>query len=435
MPAQAGTCSSKARGFSPVSLVSIQLFMNILFVTQNYLPFTGGIELQTQMAAQALSRRHRVAVAAMNFAPCRLPKRLATLHNSLLAPAFADYRDGEVPVHALTPRFGERLRLLPIAVRALPVIQRHAFHGLSRFGYPAFRAVYVPRLRRLMAGVDVVHCQCGGYLGWAAAEAAHSLGLPVVCTPYVHPRQWGDGPDDVAYYKRCRAVIALLESDRQNLASIGVPESLLRVIGVVPIVSPTTDPVGFREKHGLADMPFVLYVGRMTEYKGFRAILEAGPEIWKHVPEARLVFAGPAGPAEAAAFENADPRILFLGRCSDQEKSDALAACDLFCMPSTSEILPTVYLEAWSYGKPIIGGRAPGLPELIEGSGGGETVEQASPAVAKSIIRFLTDPALRTWYGESGRRRVAQSYSVEAVTGQLEALYSELTETRVLQPV
>ncbi len=407
--------------------------MNILFVTQYYPPFTGGIELQTQMAAQELSKSHRVAVAAMNFVPCRLPRRLVTLHSSLLAPDFSSYHDGSVPVHSLTPSTRERLCLLPVAARALPVAQRHMYHGLNRFAYQAFRTVYVPRLRKLMEGVDVVHCTCGGHLGWAAAEAAHSLGLPVVCTPYVHPTHWGDGPDDVLYYKRCQAIVALLESDRRNLEGIGVPANLLHIIGVVPIVSPDADPAGFREKHGLADQPIVLYVGRMMDYKGFRTILQAAPEIWQHVPEARFVFAGPASPDEASAFDDADPRVVFLGRCSDQEKSGALAACDLFCMPSTSEILPPVYLEAWSYGKPIIGGTAPGLPELIEGSGGGVAVEQNPETVAEAAMRLLTNPKLRTQYGDNGRRLVEENYSRKAVSGQLESLYLHLTRMGIPQ--
>lgn len=407
--------------------------MNILYVTQNYLPFIGGIELQTQMAAQELSKRHNVAVAAGNFAPCVLPSRLGTLNNNLLAPSFADYHDETVPVHALTPSFANRLRMLPIAVRALPVVQRYAYHGLNRFGYRFYRAVYVPRLRKLMERADIVHATAAGYIGWAAQEAAHSLGLPFVCTPYVHPHQWGDGPDDVAYYRRSQAVIGLLESDRLNLAGLGVPEEILRVIGVVPVMSPTSDAAAFREKHRLADHPVVLYVGRMTPHKGFRAILQAAPEIWRHTPEARLVFVGPAEPEEAAEFAKADPRIVFLGRCSDQEKSDALAACDLFCMPSTSEILPTVYLEAWSQGKPVVGGRAPGLPELIEGNSAGIAVEQTAAAVAEAIVRILSDSALRESFGRNGLRLVRDNYSQEVVTGQLEALYLELTRTRVLQ--
>lgn len=407
--------------------------MRILFVTQNYLPFIGGIELQTHLAAQELSKRHTVAVVAGNFAPCRLPKRLASLHNNLLAPRFADYTDGLVPVHALTPTLLDRLRLLPMAARALPVLSRYAFHELNRGSYRAYRTVYVPRLRRLMAGADIVHCTAGGHLGWAAEEAARSLGIPVVCTPYVHPSQWGDGPDDVAYYKRCRAVIALLETDRQNLAKIGVPESLLRIIGVIPVVAETTDPAAFREAQGLTGKPLVLFLGRMTEYKGFRALLEAAPAVWNTVPDAHFVFAGPANSVEEAAFENTDPRIHYLGRCGDQEKSDALAACDVFCMPSTSEILPTVYLEAWSFGKPVVGGRAPGLPELIEGSGGGEAVAQTAAAVAAALIRFLTDPDLRRRCGQNGQQLVADQYSLSAVTSQLEALYQKCAQITVLQ--
>ena len=59
-----------------------------------------------------------------------------------------------------------------------------------------------------MRGVDVVHSLAGNYLGWAAREAAHERGIPFVSTPFVHPLQWGDGPNDVAYYRQADAVTA-----------------------------------------------------------------------------------------------------------------------------------------------------------------------------------------------------------------------------------
>ena len=106
--------------------------------------------------------------------------------------------------------------------------------------------------------------------------------------------------------------------------------------------------------------------------------------------------------------------------------TDAYAACDLFCMPSTSEILPTVYLETWSYGKPVVGGKAHGLPELIEGNGAGVTVEQSAPKLAEALAHLLADPAERARLGEAGRRLVETRYSSPAVVGALEALYSTL---------
>src|SRR5262249_18733850 len=147
----------------------------------------------------------------------------------------------------------------------------------------------------------------------------------------------------------------LVESDRAYLESLGVAAEKLHTIGVSPDLPPTVDPEGFRQKHGLEDRPVVLYVGRMMPQKGAKGLLEATERVWQRMPEARFVFIGPGTPESDAWFAQADPRILVLGKVSLQEKADALAACDLFCMPSLSEILPTVYLEAWSYGKPVVG--------------------------------------------------------------------------------
>lgn len=400
--------------------------MNILLIAQNYHPFVGGVETQTRMFAQVLARRHRVAVAAGNFVPSRLPSRLAMLHTSLLTPSFAGYEDEGVPVHSLTPTPAQRLRMLPIVLRALPKVQRYAYHGLNRLGYRSFRAAHLPRLRALVEGKDVVHSLAGGYLGWAAQEAAREWNVPFVCSPYVHPHQWGDGPDDVAYYRRSQAVVALLETDRNYLASLGVSGEALHIVGVVPDLMPTSNPDDFRDRHGLGNSPTVLYVGRMMPQKGAKALLDAARSVWQHVPDAHFVFVGPGDALSDQWFKGCDPRIRSLGKVNAQEKCDALAACDVFCMPSTSEILPTVYLEAWSYGKAVVGGKADGLPELVEGNGAGLTVTQSPSDVAEALSSLLLDPVLRERMGQSGRSLVQQRYTQEAVVGSLEAIFENL---------
>ncbi|MEI6432666.1 MAG: glycosyltransferase family 4 protein, partial [bacterium] len=133
---------------------------------------------------------------------------------------------------------------------------------------------------------------------------------------------------------------------------------------------------------------------------------------------------------ETAIFRNADPRLKYLGKVSAQEKADALAACDVFCMPSMSEILPTVYLEAWTYGRPVVGGRAHGLPELVEGNKAGFAVSQDGNDVAAALLRLLNDSELRERLGAAGKNLVAEKYAVDAVTGQLEALYKNLVAVR-----
>ncbi len=401
--------------------------MKLLLVSQNYHPFVGGVETHARQLAHALRRDHDVEVAAMNFAPSRLPRRVALLHASALAPRHPGGRDGAVPVHSLAPAPAERVRLLPIAARTLPGLGRLAgYFRLESFGYRRYRAVYLPRLRRLMRGADVVHSLAGNYLGWAAREAAHGLGVPFVSTPFVHPRQWGDGPNDVAYYRRADAVIALVESDRRYLVEIGVPAEKIHVVGVSPELPGRADPEGFRRRHGLGAAPLVLYVGRMMPQKGARAVLDAAPLVWQRHPDAVFVFIGPQTDESEPWFRGAGPRVRVLGRVSLQEKADALAACDVFCMPSLSEILPTVYLEAWNYGRPVVGGLAHGLPELVEGNEAGLSAGQEPGDVAAALLRLLGDAGLRQRLGENGRRLVEREYSVPAVTGALLAVYQGL---------
>jgi glycosyltransferase involved in cell wall biosynthesis len=405
--------------------------MNILLVTQNYLPFIGGVETHARQVAHELAQGgHCVTIAAGNFAPTRLSRHTSVLHASLLAPTHQDYADGDVPVRALTPRGTDRLRMLPIAIRVLPRLRRYAYHQLHRAGYSSYRAVYLPRLRRLVEEADVVHSLAHDYLGWTTQAAAQQRGIPFVVTPFVHPQQWGDGPNDVAFYRRAAAVIGLVDTDSGYLESLGVARERLHTIGVSPDLPPTVDPAGFRERHGLGEAPVVLYVGRMMAQKGASAVVAAASRVWEKHPDARFLFIGPGREDEVAVFRGADARLRYLGKVSVQEKADALAACDIFCMPSMSEILPIVYLEAWSYGKPVVGGRAHGLPELVEGNGAGLAVSQDPGDVADALSCLLDDPARRERFGQTGKALVERRYTVAAVTGQLEALYQTLVTAR-----
>ena len=403
--------------------------MKILLVAQNYHPFVGGVETHARQTAQAFHRMgHGIEVAASNFSQQKPPTRLVPLRESLLIAPFSDYNDEGVPVHALTPSQGDRVKMLPIALRIVPKVQRFAYHPLHAFGYPWFKNVFYRRIRRIIETqkTEVVHSLANGYLGWTAQRAAHDCGLPFINTPFVHPHQWGDGPNDTAYYKRCDGIIGLVETDRDYLVSLGIEREKTHVIGVSPDLPSSVNPSAFRERHSLGDSLVVLYVGRMMPQKGANALLAACPAILKAVPNAKILFIGPASEAEAAAFKTAPEGVRYLGKVSLQDKADALAACDLFCMPSLSEILPTVYLEAWSYARPVVGGMAHGLLELVTGNGAGINAPQEPNEIADKIIALLNSPAERARLGANGKRLVEEHYSVPAVTELLLALYQSV---------
>ncbi|ACY48022.1 glycosyltransferase family 4 protein [Rhodothermus marinus] len=402
--------------------------MRILFVAQRYHPFVGGVETQTRLVVHELARRgHEVQVVATTLREPRLPARLRVLGDSLLLPDGRSYDDEGVPVHVLTPGLGDRLRMLPIALRAVPLLARR-YHALRRFGYPFFRRVFAPKLHPFVAWADVVHSVAGNYLGWTAQEVARALGRPFVVTPYVHPGQYGDGPDDARHWQTADAVLALLETDRKVLVErLGVPPEKVHLYGVVPLLPDRADGASFRARHGLGEAPVVLFVGRMNDYKGAPALVQAAPLVWTKRPDVHFVFIGPASEDERRIFEGADARVHYLGCVDEQEKGNAYAACNVFCMPSRHETVGAVYLEAWYYGKPVIGGPAEGPRVLIEQNYAGIALKSQVPeAIAQSILQILQHPEWARDFGENGRRLVQQRFTREALVDTLERVYGAL---------
>ena len=119
-------------------------------------------------------------------------------------------------------------------------------------------------------------------------------------------------------------------------------------------------------------LPRILTVGRLSSadaYKGFDLLIESLPFVRREYPTARLRIVGKG---------DDQPRLLalatrlgvagsvdFLGPIDDAALRAEYAACDFFALPSRREGFGLVYLEAMTHGKPCIGARAGGAPEVI----------------------------------------------------------------------
>jgi phosphatidyl-myo-inositol dimannoside synthase len=376
--------------------------MDILFVASKYYPHVGGVETQMRIVAHELALRHRVEVATSS----------QDAESGL---------DRTIAVHSLKLSRLDRWRKL--ALRLLPKRYRRGW-----LGHLLYRSIYLPKLRLLTRGKDVVHALKAEFLSKVAEEAARAEGVPFVVTPYFHPqdnaRVQAKLRADVMFCKRAEIVFALLETDRQVLIDLGVERERIRLAGVMPLLPETTDPDGFRTRYGLTGKPIILFLGRLESYKGWKALFGAAPLVWRDFPDAHFLFAGPASEAvQNRLIAQQDSRIRYLGRIDEQEKGDALAACDLFCMPSIAEILPAVYLEAWSYGKAVVGGTAHGLRELIDDNGAGITVGQDPVLLAGRLLELLRDEPLRRRMGENGRDLIARRFSKAALVRTFEEAY------------
>ena len=145
--------------------------------------------------------------------------------------------------------------------------------------------------------------------------------------------------------------------------------------------------------------PRLLTVSRLASTdtsKGVDTLIEAMPLVCHEFPQARLRVVGngddlPRLRALTAALGVAGV-VDFTGLINDEALRAEYAACDLFALPSRKEGFGLVFLEAMAYGKPCLGARAGGVPEVIDNSVG-QLVEYGNiPDLAAAVADLVRHP-------------------------------------------
>jgi glycosyltransferase involved in cell wall biosynthesis len=185
--------------------------------------------------------------------------------------------------------------------------------------------------------------------------------------------------------------------------------------------------------------PLVAVVGQLVPWKRHDVFLKALASVVKQVPETVGLIVGDdlfednsgykleiSDLARQLALER---NAKFLGWRDDVYA--VLAACDLLVIPSQAEPFGRVALEAMAMGKPVVGTRAGGLPDVVAD---GETGWLFPPgdhvALAAAILRALSEPATAKRMGEAGRERVRKLFDSKLTTRSVEDLYEVLLSRR-----
>lgn len=232
--------------------------------------------------------------------------------------------------------------------------------------------------------------------------------------PYT-PRNGGDDAIDIRLYRQADFVFCQSNCEKNHLERLGVPSEKLLCTFLPPMCR--TDGLGSRLRSALevGNRPTALFLGRRDEGKGYPALLRAWIEVLQKIPEAVLVLAGPGDP-HAAALEQIPPGSLRdLGVPDERTKADALAACDVFCLPSAHESFGIVYVEAWSYGKPVICGTASASRELVEDGITGLWADQNPRVLAGHLVTLLADGKMGKRLGNAGLSLQRSRYTNEAM--------------------
>ena len=181
---------------------------------------------------------------------------------------------------------------------------------------------------------------------------------------------------------------------------------------------------GIRQAYGDR---IVLAVGRLVYYKGLEYLVRAMRDIDGHLV---IVGQGPmrdALEAEAVSLGVAD-RVSLVGHVPDT--LPYYHAARVFVLPShlRSEAFGIVQLEAMASGLAVVNTRIPsGVPGVSVDGVTGLTVPPAEPgALSRAINQLLDDTGLARRFGDAGRRRVAELYSLDGMTDRTLALYTQI---------
>ncbi|MBL8027997.1 MAG: glycosyltransferase family 4 protein [Fibrobacteres bacterium] len=389
--------------------------------SRRFLPAEGGVERFLSHLAGDLGRDFELRIFAQIFSSkADYPGSDDILAEKTGVPDTELYK-----LRAVQPTIFQRVLLLPCALLLIPFLRSRFYHTLKKFAVNRFAAVYLKKTVKRSRKCAVVHSFAFGGMGLLAKKTAEGLQVPFVITPFMHRGRWGDAPHDIALYNSADAVIALHEQDKDSLKEAGVFPDVIRVcaVGIPPF---SGDGVAFREKHNINGI-MVLFVGRLMQHKGWSDLCTAVDNVNKSGRNMTLVMIGPKT-AESENLEKyiSKPFIKYLGQVSEEEKHDAFFACDLFCLPSVSEIFPVSILEAWHCRKPVVVYDSAALRAVVRNGETGKIIDPNSTALEEALISFADKRASFANLGPEGREELDRNFRIARVASWHRDLYEEL---------
>ncbi|RYX83087.1 glycosyltransferase family 1 protein [bacterium] len=367
--------------------------MKVLFWTQQYWPYIGGVEvLSRQFIADMRTRGVEFSVI--------------TGHGNLDLPD-EDEVDG-VPVHrfgflqALATRDAReilriRQRVAALKRRIEPDLVHFNLTDPSLFFHLQTASASVPSLVAIRLALPPT-----------AADEKTLLGQALENSAWVTANS-GAILEDLHH-------IAPYTKERSSLVYNGYP---------MPFTAPTE--LSF-------ELPKLVCIGRLVEEKGFDLAIKALARLLPDFPELRLTIAGDGSARrdlEALAQElGVSDLVDFVGWVNPEDMPQLLNTATIVVMPSRwREAFGLVALQAAQMARPIVATRVGGLPEVVRHGETGLVVEPESPeALVEGIRQLLGNPDGTRAMGQRARLWAQRQFGWERYVDEYQQLYTRLIQ-------
>jgi glycosyltransferase involved in cell wall biosynthesis len=292
----------------------------------------------------------------------------------------------------------------------------------------AMASALLPLLRRIRERFpfDAIDAEFFWPDGPAAMHLARALGVPFTVKARgsdIH--HWGLQPgiaEQIVEAGRAAAgLLAVSAALKADMAALGLPEERIRVhyTGVDQERFRPVDRAEAKRALGI-EGPLIACAGTLNPRKGQALAIEA----LRSLPGATLILVGDGPDRKSlprlAAQAGVADRVRFTGPQPHEALPGLLGTADVMVLPSQSEGLANVWVEALACGTPLVIADAGGAREVVDRPEAGRIVARESGAIAEAVREILAAPP-----GQAAVRAAAERFSWDRNAAELEAALRE----------
>jgi teichuronic acid biosynthesis glycosyltransferase TuaC len=302
------------------------------------------------------------------------------------------------------PRYSKRARLPKEEVWKGLKVHRPRFRTIPKIGHRhsarSMAKALLPVLRRIRKRFpfDVIDAEFFWPDGPAAMHLSRALGVPFsIKARGADIQYWafrtGSGRQIVAAGRAAGGLLSVSEALKRVMASRGIPADKIRVhyTGVDFDKFKPVDRAAAKAALGI-DGPLIVSAGALIPRKGYSLSIAS----LARIDGACMIIVGD-GPQrkcleQMVAKHKLGSRVRFLGNRPHEELPGLLAAADVMVLPSSSEGLANVWVEALACGTPIVISDVGGAREVLDRPEAGRIVPFHASAIASAVKELLANP-------------------------------------------